>query len=189
MADPFALTALYDAVKAQFSTDGTPGDFWFGWREADRQKTGTRNIFFVPGDSSGNVGNILPPKFPGGNARNLATVDEMLTIICDARDVTTPEIAEDERAQYAAARLLFDDVFRAIYLNAVGRFTVRRVAWMAEKKVRRLGAAIEVLLTIQGTVPDETYQTVSETSDPPLTIVASVSELDETDTLTIEATA
>jgi hypothetical protein len=180
VSDPFALTALFDGVKAQFEADGTLALMRFGWREPDKQFADPRVVIFVPGDTSGSVGQILPPKFPGGNPRNLATVDELATILIDARDSTNPE---NERAQYAAARLLFDDVYRAMYLKAHGRFAVRKVSWLIDKKVRRLGATIEMLITIQGTVPDVASGEVGPTTDVPIGFSAEVSELDVTTTI------
>jgi hypothetical protein len=182
VSDPFALTALFDGVKAQFEADGTMGLFRFGWREADKQFSEQRVIVFVPGDTSGGIGQILPPKFPGGNPRNLATVDELVTIYLDARDATEPE---NERKQYAAARLLFDDFYRAVYLKAHGRFALRRVTWLTDKKVRRLGATIEVLMTIEGTVPDVASGEVGPTTDVPVGFSAEVSELDVTTTIEV----
>jgi hypothetical protein len=183
MASVLAVSLLYEAVRQRFADEGIAGDFSFGWYEPPKQKVGRRTVVFVPGDPSGNVGAFGAPRMPGGNPRPLAVLDELLTIVCDAYEPSAPEL---EHAQYEAARLLLDDVFRAIYLAAHGRFAVKSTRWIADKNVRRKGAAIEMLLTVQGVVPDAAAPEVGALTNPPLAISAEVSELDHTTTVEVE---
>jgi len=182
----FAVTKLYDDCVSLFAAEETAGAFYFGWNEPDKQHTENRVVIFVPGDPGGNIGNLLPAKNVGvGLARNLATIDEMLTIIVDAYDPTDASGPTSERSQYAAARLLFDDVLRAIHLSAHGRYTLRKINWLAEKKVRRKGAAISILLTVQGTIPDAPSGSVGTGTETRLTVSSTVSELDVSTNITL----
>lgn len=182
--DSFAVGVLYDEVRALFEREGTQSGFYFGWREPAKQRTESRLVIFSPGDSGGQLGSILPPRKPGDNAptkpRSLADVDELVTIYCDAYD---PAQAESERAQYDAARLLFDDVMRAVYLTSVGRFSIKSVRWLADVNVRRKGATIALVIGVRGYIPDAPSLALSVTTDPPITATAEVSELDASATI------
>lgn len=182
------VSALFRAVEARFIAEETPGEVVFGWREPDKQRTAPRAVIFVPGDTSGGLGAIGNPRQVGGNPRNLFLIDEAVTVLLVARDNDAPE---DELAQYTAARLLLDDFLRAVYLAAHGRFAIKRSSWIqlpTSPNQRRRGAAIELLLTVQGIVPDVAHPYVSATTDPAATISAQVSELDVSTTIEIEAT-
>lgn len=161
MAVVFALEQLYDDVEALFAAEAAAEDppiepvpMVFGWREPARRGTSYR-IVWVPGDDrSGELGELGPAKQPGRNPRPLWTLDEQFTVYLEAYD---PTDAENERAQYHAARLLFDAWARAIYRVARGTVRVAKPTWVTDKKVRRHGATLRVLASIDAMVPDTAY--------------------------------
>lgn len=154
-----AVTYLYDQVRARMDADAAAQDppvdpvpQSFGWREPARAPRAPR-IVWVPGDDeSGDVGTLGPARGPGGNPRSLGTLHELVTIYVESVDTSA---FEDERAQYTATRLLFDSWLRAVYLAAYGAFSIQRIRWVNERKERRYGAALRVLLSIEALIPDE----------------------------------
>jgi hypothetical protein len=152
MAIVFALPRLFDAVVARFAAESVAVPNVFGWREPAKRSGKTHRIVWVPGDDeSGELGEIGEPKQPGRNPRPLATLDELFTVYIEARD---DGAAEDELAQYIAARTLFDTWYRAVYLAARGTIRIESSAWVISKKERRAGAAIRVLCTIEAAIVD-----------------------------------
>lgn len=148
-----ALDHLYDAVTARFTAEfASPPLQVFGWREPAKRAGAMPRIVWVPGDDeSGDLGTWLPARNPGRNPRPLATIGELVTVYFEAVDLTAPE---DERAQYRAARLLYDAWLRAVYLAAHGTFVVVAHRWEKERSTRRYGATIRAVLSIQSMVPD-----------------------------------
>jgi hypothetical protein len=59
-----------------------------------------------------------------------------------------------ERAQYIAARFLFDAWYRAVYLAARGNFEIVSTSWLNSKKEARAGAGIRVVASIGALIPD-----------------------------------
>lgn len=177
-----ALEKLHDDVANVLMLDGTFGDVaplppltsslsWraqpFGWREPGRQREAA-TIVWVPGDDKGgNLGELDAPKYPGrlDPGRPLGTLVELFTVYVSAFDETDPE---NERAQYHAARLLYDAWWRAVYLSAHGTVRVVSQGWVvgspAPRAERRHGAAIRVVGAIQAMIPDATPAVVQ----PPL---------------------
>jgi len=151
MAVILALPQLFDAVNLRFTTEmgGSAPPQSFGWREPAK-RTGKLRIVWVPGDGD-EVGELRGASDPGRDPRPLATLDELFTVYLEAGDATAPET---ERAQYIAARLLFDAWYRAVYLAARGRFGIKSVTWVDGKNERRYGATIRVVGTIEAMVPD-----------------------------------
>lgn len=178
MADTLALEKLYADVVAQFAADGTAADQPFGWRPETQQAIVPR-ITWQPGDASGSLGKIAPPRNPGRNPRPLGTLLELFTCTISSQDPSDPE---NELKQYKLTRLLYDAWFRAVYLNAYGTFTIERSDWIRVGVItqRRYGAAIRVVGTIQAMIPDAELQGV------PVDTVAivGVSSLNETETQT-----
>jgi hypothetical protein len=165
MSDTLALESLFDAVSARFVAEALAQDppataplQVFGWREPSKRAGSMPRIVWVPGDDgSGDLGAFAAARQPGRNPRPLATIRELATVYIEAVDSTAPE---NERAQYRAARLLYDAWFRAVYLAARGTFEIRSHKWMADTQVRRYGATIRVVLSIEAMVPDEAYDVV-----------------------------
>lgn len=159
MAIVLALPRLYDAVVARFALDAAaldppapPAPNVFGWRKPTEQLRTSHRVAWVPGDDeSGELGALGPAKAPGRNPRPLATLDEIFTVYLDAFDIAAPN---DERAQYEAARQLFDAWWRAVYLAARGTVSLERATWMVERKTARRGATIRALCRIEAMVPD-----------------------------------
>lgn len=151
MADVLAVTNLYDAVVARFLLDGTAITNTFGWREpAKKLVTGPR-IAWIPGDESGALGEVGPPKNPGRNPRRLANLAELFTVEITTSDADAPT---DERAQYVAARLAFDAWYRAVHLAAYGNFSIVDSEWIVDKKELRHGAALRIVVALNAVIPD-----------------------------------
>lgn len=177
MADILALERLYNEVTARFKLEGTDAVNLFGWKTpAQKLVTGNR-ITWVPGDPSGQIGDLAAPKQPGRVPRSLGTLNELFTCEITAVDRTA---LENELAQYKAARLLFDAWYRAVYLAARGTFVVKRNEWLIDKKERRFGATIRVVTIIEGMIPDDAVTLVA----PPFTGEIDVTELDVTEVVT-----
>ncbi len=153
MATIFALEHLYDLVVARFAVEGVAIANTFGWREPFRQLGQPAKIVWVPGDPSGDLGALKPPKYPGSNPRPLQNLDERFHVFISGSD---PSDRTNERKQYNATRLLYDIWLRAVYLAAHGTFNVStwNSAWIIDKNERRYGAAIRVSGTIQATILD-----------------------------------
>lgn len=155
MAEVLAIENVYELAKARFASDGTSVPFLFGWRAPGQQLTTGRRIVWVPGDPAGNVGSVQPPRNNNlTDARSLAQVEELCTVYVHGEDVLLPE---DELAQYRATRLLFDAWFRAIHKAAYGTFRLVSVKYVNEKKERRSGATIRVVLAVHAVIPDQPY--------------------------------
>lgn len=130
----------------------TPPTQVFGWRERAK-RTGKLRIVWIPGND-GDVGELGSARQPGRNARSLATLGELFVVDIEAQDPASPE---DERAQYIAARLLFDAWFRAAYHAGRDNLTIKSVKWVDGKNERRFGATLRVVGAIQAMVPDAPY--------------------------------
>lgn len=149
----FALEKLYTDVIATFATDGLNVPNVFGWKEPARRDNridGCR-IVWVPGDDqTDELGSIEAPSQPGGNPRNLAQLNELVTVYIEAVDDADPS----ELAQYRATRGLFDAWHRAVYLSGVGRVLAGRTTWVNTQVELRDGAAIRALLEVQAPLQD-----------------------------------
>lgn len=177
-----ALPTLFDAVVARFETDCTVADVLFGWRKPQRHKESRARVAWVPGDPSGSVGNIDPPVKSGDkpDQRSLATLRELFTIYIEADDDQFPE---DERSQYVATRLLWDAVYRAMYLAAHGTFRITSLDWNTDKNERRHGAELIAIGWIEAVIPDAPHTIVEPPVDAEIT-----TSLDDVDEVTTTAT-
>lgn len=182
MAIVFALPHLFDRVAARFAADGLDVPMVFGWRAGSEQVQGLTRIVWTPGDAGGGLGAIGPAHFPGQSRRALAQLAEACTVDLFAAD---PLLGADERAQYQAARVLFDALIRAIYLEAHGTFKIVSATWAGGDRGRRMGASIRVVLTVQAPILDE----LTDADEIPLDAAAlDVAESDHTEPLTVTAT-
>jgi hypothetical protein len=192
VAVKMAVQALRDAVAATFTKDGTEVQQLFGWRAVAEQVYSNRRVVWVPGDDSGAVGSVVGAANVGGApVRNLADFEELCTLWIHATDAD-PEKAEDEEVQYNECRLVFDAVYRALHHAATGRFKVRSVRWVTEKKLRRWGLAMKVLLEVRATLPDsplgaDDYYTLANGRGEILGANIDVQELERTDRLEVES--
>lgn len=166
MSEVFALPLLFDAVSAILATDVVPAPAMaFGWKEAAKQinqGSGRANrIVFAPGDEVFGFGKDLPPDKPGRNPKPLATEEELFTVYIWAVDRTDTS----ERAQYEAARLLYDGWRRAMYLAThtdgdfgIGPMSIVSQRWNKgnQKNMieRPYGAEIIAVCTVNAMVPD-----------------------------------
>jgi hypothetical protein len=172
-----ALPRLYRAVVDRMSAAGFAEEQPFGWREPPKRLAG-RRIVWVPGDD-GDVGEVAPPRHPGRNPRPLWTIRELCTVHVEAFDAQAPE---DELAQYQAARELLDAWLRAVYLEAHGTVAIVSVQWVDDKALRRAGAAIRVVLTVEAMVPDATDETVTAGSTTEASMSEAAPDPDDIDT-------
>jgi hypothetical protein len=167
MAIVLAVPRLFDLVVAKAASESTPSVLQvFGWRELAKHPTGpnagtARRVVWVPGDDeNGDLGELGPAKQPGRNPRPLATLDELVTVYLEAVNMSTASVLEMERAQYQAARELFDAWFRWLHLVAPGTFELKSSRWVISQKERRFGASIRVVLAVQAMVPDVVLSTI-----------------------------
>ena len=155
MAVIFALEHLFDSVVQRFADEKTLIDNTFGWKEPPRQGGSVNRIIWTPGDTSNSLGDLGAPRSPGKlPARPLAMLLESFTCVIVGAD---PQAKEDDRAQYHQARLNYDAWLRAVYLAAVGTFTIKSQAWDMTRKEGRMGACIKVVGTVQAVIPDEPF--------------------------------
>jgi hypothetical protein len=192
MADPavLALEVLYENVVARFALEGpyipgggTPVPQPFGWRFVAQHHVGPR-IVWVPGNPLGAAGRFSGPRNPGGGPRSLGTLVEQFHVVISSNDASAPE---DERLNYRATRLLHDAWFRAVYLAAHGTILLDSGEWITEQLERRFGTAIRVIGTIQSMIPDVTPSGPDyELAPDDMGAELEVSELDNTETLTVE---
>jgi hypothetical protein len=175
----FALPRLFDAIVERFDAEGTDVPQLFGWLAVNEQIHTTARIVWSPGDPGGNLGAIGPGKYPGQNPRQLATLEELCTVEIFASNL---EVRDDERAQYQAARELFDAWLRAVYLAAHGTFKILSASWVGGDRAHRMGATLRVVFSIQAPVTDEPITITQIQADA---AVLSVAELDVTESLTV----
>ena len=157
MSAVLALPHLFDLVVARFAREGTDVPQSFGWRAPQRHTTTSARIAWVPGDPSGHAGELSSARNPGRHPRPLATLLERFTVILSAVD---PDAPEDERRQYEATRLLYDAWLRAVYLAARGTFRIVSSTWDTTHNLRRRGAALVVVATVEAMIPDTPQATV-----------------------------
>jgi hypothetical protein len=192
VADTLALELLIDGVAAEladatrypYATAALP--MAFGWREAAQQPQTLPRIVWKPGTPTEDAGQPLPPKYPGRQPyRSIGTLRDYVTVTLSAFDPGTPEapLAENERAQWKAARLLLDDWWRAVFLVAEGTFSIESVTWIKPPKERPHGAALQVVCAIESMIPD------SEATSAPVDTEASIetTELGVTEIELVEA--
>ncbi len=156
MAIILALQQLYSDVVERFEDEGTEVPNVFGWRKPAERGGLQNRIVWVPGDPSGAAGALIGARQPGRNPRPLNTLEEMFKVYIEGRDTSDPE---NELLQYAATRELFDAWYRAVYLSTTGRglVTVKSASWMVDRNVRRHGATLRVVCTVQAMIPDEAH--------------------------------
>ena len=147
-----------DKVVLTLATNHT-----FGWREPARVKPRPNRIVWAPGDASGSLGEIRPPRYPGRTpARPVGTLVDAVTVTLTAYDASAPE---NERAQWKAVRLLFDEWFRCVYVSAYGTFQIQRAEFIRTTTERQRGAAIRAVCVIESMIPDEEALTAPVDTD------------------------
>lgn len=177
-----AWVNLFEVVSAAFVADKVPALNLFGWRIPAQHPKGNR-IAWVPGDPSGVVGSLLPPRNPGGEPRSLGTLGEIFTIIINGQDPCDPE---NEMRQYEIVRYLRDAWFRAVYHAAYGAFTVRSESWITTRLERRHGAALRLGVELQAAIPDEAWPDTGVSNQVDVDqAVLDVEELDVEEQITV----
>lgn len=179
MAIVLALPKLFDDVIERWEDEEYEVPNVFGWRKPAQRQGYTQRVVWVPGDdSSGNLGEFGPARYPGRDPRPLATLHELATIYVEGFDQSAPE---DERAQYQAARVLFDAWWRAVYLAGFGNVALLEAAWHSERVERRHGATIRVLLSVDAMLPD-----LPATTENLKGVAIDLAELDHSQELVLE---
>lgn len=159
----------------------------FGWRERERHE-GKLRIVWEPGDD-GAVGDVGAARNPGRPARPLFTLHELVAVYVEAVDDPDATTAENERAQYIAARMLFDSFIRAVYLVAHATVSISPPRWVDKDNNRRYGATIRVVLAIDAMIPDELQTNASTTTKAINATTAVIDGVhDQTDTETVSPT-
>lgn len=153
MPSKLGLVWLFEEVSARLAADGTPVTSQFGWRIPAQHPYGNR-IAWVPGDPTGVLGQLAPPRNPGQTPRSLATLNEVFTVIINGQDPADPE---NEIKQYEICRYLHDAWFRAVYQVAYGISAIRAEQWITDKLERRHGAALRVVCELQTVIPDTPF--------------------------------
>lgn len=182
MAIVFSLPHLFDAVVARFAAEGMDVPQTFGWLEPTRQQPTTSRIVWVPGDTTGMLGDVGAPKYTGLEPRQLLTLYELATVYITAFDAPN---ATSERAQYQAARELFDAWCRAVELEAGGTYKFVRSEWVLGDRVRRAGATIRTVFAIQAPIIDDPSSVATAPDDTGALI--DVHELDVTEQISVSA--
>src|SRR5678815_4371222 len=169
MADPtLALEVLYNDVVARFATEASDVKLVFGWRSPPNQLTqgiGRANrIAFVPG-VDGKMGEYVGARAPGRDPRPLRTLLEQCTIYCWAFDGPDSATANNQLAQWRAARFLHDATIRAIELclrktslaNLPSSSSVKPYSaaeWVLPDAERTFGAELRFVLTLESAITD-----------------------------------
>jgi hypothetical protein len=161
MADTLALERLFKAVVKRFGDEGTEVPNLFGGRKPAERGGSQNRIVWVPGDPSGAAGELVGARQPGRNPRPIATLLEMFTVYVEGRDVVNMDL-ENELAQYKATRLIFDAWYRAAYLSARKLLVVKSASWMVDRTVRRHGATLRVVCTVEAMIPDVAYEVAED---------------------------
>ena len=179
MAETLGLTNLFDLVVARYTAESITVPHYFGWREPAKQRDGNR-IIWVPGDPSGKLGVAAPPKYPGQRqaGKPLLNTLELFHCYIVGYDKTDPS---NERKQYFAARLLYDQLVRVMYQVAHGTFTMPDSTWVTDKKEFRAGATILLASSVQTVQPEEPQQGVPANTG----LIAGVEMLDLTEELRV----
>lgn len=180
MAVVFALPYLYDRVAERFARDGLDVQMTFGWLKSAEQLTSVKRIVWIPGDGD-NVGSVGPAKYPGGDPRALATLNELCTVEITSADDSDPT---DERKQYTATRELYDEWLRAVYLAGRGWYSIVSQRWAGGDRARRLGGTIRVVISVHAPIFDHASG-ADETIDPARARI-DVAELEQTEILQVD---
>jgi hypothetical protein len=180
----FALEVLFREVKALFLAESTVVSDGladksitqtFGWKEPASLINSSPHIVWVPGDPNGSAGSIVAPRMPGQvPARSLNDFDELFFV--EFHGMNRNDL-EDEQLQYNAAMTLFHLWWRAVYISRSTRVSFVSASWLNDRKVRRAGATIRAICSIQCPVLDAASRPVLPGTQASIT----VSELDVTD--------
>jgi len=146
-----ALEHLYDATVARFAADEINAVNVFGWSQPAQNLGDRPRVAWIPGDPGSSLGELGGARNPGQEIRPLAQLNELFTVIITAWDPRDPD---SERAQYRAARWLYEAWFRAIYLAAPATFRVRSQTWMREQVEGHFGATLRCVCEVQSPILD-----------------------------------
>lgn len=182
MADTLALDYLYTTVTAAYTAASDTTPHYFGWEEPPKQLRQRSRIIWVPGAPSGDVGQIVAPRYPGSfPARPLANLDEIFHVYIHG--VATTVDKSLEISHYRTARFMFDTWYGRVYRAVHGTFAITSLQWHpgTEPSEFRRGACILVVGTIQAVIPD-----IQDSDAAPLNAELDVTELNVTEQLAVD---
>ena len=149
------LTWLYHQVADRFTAEAINIEVAFGWAAVDRKIDGAvadyRRAVWTPGDDN-RAGVYDSARYPGRTPRSLGTIYELFTITCSAYDHSQPD---SEEAQYEAVREVEREVLRCIALTTPSNYEILDRRWLTNQKLLPKGRALQIIGTIQSTVPDD----------------------------------
>lgn len=189
MTAELALEILYEDVGARMTAEATAGGLEatphvFGWRrpaerpqEAPAAPSTARRVVWVPGDD-GKLGVVAPAVQPGRNPRPIGTLMELFTVYLEAADLSSAAAAENELAQWRAARNLFDAWYRAAWRSVGLRVQVLDSRWVDDKATRRFGATLRLVCTIEAMIPDGASEEIAGEDDTAARAAGTTEELD-----------
>lgn len=167
-------TVIDGDVVSWEANDPTNPPHVFGWREPTH-RSGALRVVWEPGED-GNLGDITPTR--GNDPRSLATLVERFTIHCEARDASTPM---NERAQYEAARRLFNAVWRAVYATNFGVVKLISMHYVSIGgganplgAVSQAGVTIRAVMSIESVIPDAPLAVASTSTDAHVSTTAAI---------------
>lgn len=168
-----SLGTLYDTVAAALAatSETSTTEVVFGTRERGRQINQgvlvANRVVFVPLDTA-KVGDLAPPRQPGGQTRRFASMRVAATVYVWAYDGSTATAAASERAQYDAVCALLGRVVSAILAAREGEVVLGAVQRTApDKRELVLGQEWQFTLTLVEDFDDEPHTAVVR--DPQLT--------------------
>jgi hypothetical protein len=191
------LEAVFNAVKDRFAIEAPETLVVFGWKKPPQQLlqgTGRANrIAFDPGEA---LGEMVGARAPGRNPRPLRTLLEQCVIYCWAYDGPDSETANDEMAQWRAARNLLDATIRAIELSmrTVGTANLpdkgvkpySKAEWVKPNTERSFGAELRFVLTLESAITDELPNLNGTAGSAPETDTTKVEPTNVAPSLTVE---
>lgn len=149
-----ALGSLFDALVTALAgeSETSTTSVVFGTRERARQiNQGTRvaNRVVVEPIDNVKIGDLLPPRAPGGNPARVASMPTSATIYVWGYDGSTQDAASNERNQYEAVYVLLGQVLRVLHALKAGEIQygpVQRVK--PEKRELVLGQEWSFTVTV-----------------------------------------
>jgi hypothetical protein len=157
------LPFLADGIRGYFAAMGITAPVFLGWPDRTEQINqgpgGANRVVIVPGDDSGNAGELADPKYPGvGQGSNGAPLGRPLNNWIEsallsvwAVDTKNPR---DSQLQYIATRALFMQTVRAIRFTARADAKLGRLKWTVSPVEKSFGRELVCSLTYNSPIID-----------------------------------
>jgi hypothetical protein len=153
-----ALETIYDALRQRFADEGPTGvTFAFGFRAAAEHTAGANaRVVLVPGDDSGNAGDMFPPDSvtarDDAGSRILGRQQQLCQFL-----ITAPgdlNDAENELSQWRNTMLLRHQVWRALQLTCETQFAILTEKY-ATAATRLSDVTVEMVVGVYDQITDE----------------------------------